>query len=622
MTEGEKETKIVHLQRHVRRLQQAIKDLEVPGSGGVSHEAWVAAPEWLVEYVENYCGLPFLAPPMWLSIPLRVFRKNMARATASNESIDSVDSLEVIGNWGEQTWRSNVFFDLRQGHAWICADFDADNLLDQAAMVRYLTLMLFYQHEANPQATGTGKHVEELFDWCDRASLEIELDFFKNQSLKVVERSKPHDDIEEVAAQMRAMMSSFDECLSQLRQLLQVAGGEEADDKVTRMPRLPRSNEPAAIMHHATRISLRRDIVDESRILDDLIASAQTITASEQSQAEREMARKNLADKLDQLRADLAERAEQYAGETDSDRAATREHDPARSVEADVRSESAKLNRAWVFATMVFAAVAFVLLLLFMGKNKAARVAENGDKAKEEKLSSFETFDAGSSSDWVGALPYDVVTAFKNATTVEERLKWVRDPEFVKDAMQEFYTDGPGRTERIVSLKKLTQTVISGLLVERYQATMSTDQTRLLYVLIGENGAKVDFKCYARYGSASWPDLLEGKVLAADETRVTLEKGFYYNFQFSDESKYHCYLASSPDLEDPVHLYAEIGSKTDLIMANMVKTREMYPAVLSIKSIESSHQKRQFQVVKVRSNSWLMTDKDWEDVVKVRAASK
>jgi hypothetical protein len=184
MTEGEKETKIVHLRRHVRRLQQAIEDLEGLGTGTVGNEAWVAAPEWLVEYVEAYCGLPFLAPPMWLSIPLRVFRKNMARATASAGSIDSVDSLEVIGNWGEQTWRSNVFFDLRLGHAWICSDFDGDNLLDQAAMVRYLTLMLFYQHEANPQTAGTGQHAEELFDWCDRASLEIELDFFKKSEFE------------------------------------------------------------------------------------------------------------------------------------------------------------------------------------------------------------------------------------------------------------------------------------------------------------------------------------------------------------------------------------------------------------------------------------------------------
>ena len=144
----------------------------------------------------------------------------------------------------------------------------------------------------------------------------------------------------------------------------------------------------------------------------------------------------------------------------------------------------------------------------------------------------------------------------------------------------------------------------------------------MIYVVIGEGGAKVDFKCYARYSSASWPDLLSGKELAADEVRVTLEKGDYYNFGFSDDKKYHAYLASTPDLEDPIHLYAEVGSKTDLIMANMVNTLPMYRAVLSIKSVENSHMKRQFQVVKVRSNSWLMTDKDWEDVVKVRPPRK
>ncbi len=622
MTEGEKETKIEHLRRHVSRLQHAIEDLETLGTGTLGNEAWVASPQWLVEYVEAYCGLPFLAPPMWLSIPLRVFRKNMARAMTSSDSIESVDSLEVIGHWGEQTWRSNVFFDLRLGHAWICSDFDRDNLLDQAAMVRYLTLMLFYQHEANPQTAGTGQHADELFDWCDRASLEIELDFFKNQSLKVVERSKSSEDLEEMAQQMRSMINAFDDCLSQLRALLQVPDATDADDKTARMPRLQRSNEPAAITQHATRISLRRDIFDESRILGDLIATAHTITDSEQTTAVRELARQNLEAKLDQLRHDLAERAAQFPQDELNPDQQRRSHDPAALVEADVKSESARFNRSWVFASMIVLLCAAVLLLVFMGRNRSAKTAQKGDNAVEERVSPFENFDAGTSSDWVGALPYDVVTAFQNAKTIEERLKWVRDPEFVKDAMVEFYTNGPGKTERIVSVKKLSQTVTSGVLVERYEALMSTDQKRMIHVVIGDNGARVDFKCYARYGSVSWPDLLSGKELAADEVRVTLEKGDYYNFGFSDDKKYRAYLAATPDLEDPIHFYAEIGSKTDLILANMVKTLPKYPAVLSIKSVDNSHLKRQFQVVKVRSNSWLMTDQDWEDVVKVRPSRK
>jgi hypothetical protein len=56
---------------------------------------------------------------------------------------------------------------------------------------------------------------------------------------------------------------------------------------------------------------------------------------------------------------------------------------------------------------------------------------------------------------WVGLLPEGVAQRFIDATTIEERLVWVRDPDETEPLLREFFENGAGAQEKIMALTHL-----------------------------------------------------------------------------------------------------------------------------------------------------------------------
>ena len=205
---------------------------------------------------------------------------------------------------------------------------------------------------------------------------------------------------------------------------------------------------------------------------------------------------------------------------------------------------------------------------------------------------------------WTGGLPLEVANHFVQAQTQKERLKWVRNPEQMEDLMNEFYGNGPGAHEKV---RSVVETGISGLGTEAYEqfsAVMTDESTRMLCVVVNEGEAKVDFKSYARYGSASWDALLSGKKSQASEVRVYVKPGNYYNLNFADENDWQCFIATSPDLPDPIYFYmARSNAETD----SLTQRAAMDPVevTVAIRALGDSYRARQFEITRLIQGSWV-----------------
>lgn len=205
---------------------------------------------------------------------------------------------------------------------------------------------------------------------------------------------------------------------------------------------------------------------------------------------------------------------------------------------------------------------------------------------------------------WKGALPAEVATRFTRARTQQERLQLVREPAEVSEIMAEFFTHGRGAREQVAEVKAMPAAGNGTDTFERFAVTMADGSTRLLCVVVSEAGAKVDFKSYARYGSVSWEALLTGQTRSASEVRVFLEKGNYYNYNFTDEKQRENFIATSPDLDVPVQLYIlreAVGAKTleELIMGKPMRV------TLAIRATDDSHDKRQFEITRLVTAGWV-----------------
>jgi hypothetical protein len=224
------------------------------------------------------------------------------------------------------------------------------------------------------------------------------------------------------------------------------------------------------------------------------------------------------------------------------------------------------------------------------------------DGGKQDK----ETTTDQQPTQWTGPLPKEVAEKFGQAGTTAERLKWVRDPTRVTPLVEAFYGEhGPGNREEILGLKPMKAVHTPDFAYQRFQVKLKGGSSRLLAVIPGADGAKVDFECYTRHGSATWPDLMAGKATEAEVVRVAIKPSVHYKHLFSDEDIWRAFMASSPDLEDPFYLYVRRGSKEEKRLINF-RSQKPARATLAIRSIKDSHQQRQFEVTAIHGRGWVI----------------
>ena len=69
---------------------------------------------------------------------------------------------------------------------------------------------------------------------------------------------------------------------------------------------------------------------------------------------------------------------------------------------------------------------------------------------------------------------------------------------------------------------------------------------RLLYVVGTDEGPRVDWDAYVRYGTAAWELFLQGEVAEAT-VRVFPSASDYFDGSFKDREKWSAYALKSPE---------------------------------------------------------------------------
>jgi hypothetical protein len=203
---------------------------------------------------------------------------------------------------------------------------------------------------------------------------------------------------------------------------------------------------------------------------------------------------------------------------------------------------------------------------------------------------------------WQGPVPPEVVENFTKATTHAERLRWVRHPEEVGPLMERFFREGPGATEKILETVPIGARGSGAMLHENYHVVIENGPPRLISVSVDPQGAKVDFKAYARHGSESWERLLSGEVTSADEMRVLLYPGGFYLHRFADEARWLHFEARSPDLTEPMDFYVDRDSKAAVEMGRIEGTP--LQVTVSLRAVEESAKYRQFEITALKAEGW------------------
>ena len=195
------------------------------------------------------------------------------------------------------------------------------------------------------------------------------------------------------------------------------------------------------------------------------------------------------------------------------------------------------------------------------------------------------------------------------AQTVEERLKYVRQPERVKILMQAYYPDGkvPALTIRNIQFDPLTMENRADFWLASGE-TLSEGTKNFILELPEKGHALIDWEVDVLYQSYDWNRFAhEPPNGESHEFRVQVVPGVLFSHEFSDEGKWHCYVLSAPNSEEPLFGYCEVDSPSDRKLMDLLRrnSNQSVPMILQLKRPTGTLSPQGAIIESVISESWI-----------------
>ncbi|MGI8602685.1 MAG: hypothetical protein ACR2OZ_06750 [Verrucomicrobiales bacterium] len=286
---------------------------------------------------------------------------------------------------------------------------------------------------------------------------------------------------------------------------------------------------------------------------------------------------------------------------------------PGTSAWENRRIQLARIYKA-ILAALVVVAVALTfawwMKLLFhrgAGTLEKAWLAASQTVAtlREQKEGSPERprlFPDISERDYAEAIA--VMARFLKASTIDEVLSVVREPERVEPLLRAYYRENPvtpmdyrrlPRRHELQAFKNFVSGAAEG----------PNFESPLLAVQRVPRPMKVDWEASVGYCEVSWEKLPEVRPTTPTLLRARLAKDDYFNYTFSDEAAWECFRLSS--LWEEHHLYAYAQRGTPLAMELARRTRQNRLSMVSVRiRFPEKGAPNQAELTELVADGWLV----------------
>lgn len=147
---------------------------------------------------------------------------------------------------------------------------------------------------------------------------------------------------------------------------------------------------------------------------------------------------------------------------------------------------------------------------------------------------------------------------FLNATTLDELLPLVRNPQVAEPRMRRQYPDGIVPALGLTEFNTTAQTDVSSAVLQ-FMIRTRDHEDRILDYVNSPDGVKIDWESWSGWSDMTWAEFRATKPTTSQVFRLVLSPVEYFNFDFKDESKWRSYMLLSPDQEHALYGYVELG---------------------------------------------------------------
>jgi len=176
---------------------------------------------------------------------------------------------------------------------------------------------------------------------------------------------------------------------------------------------------------------------------------------------------------------------------------------------------------------------------------------EGDDEIKEEEVYKYDSKD-----DEQVALLEDFLTGFFAAKTIDEMLPYVIPVDNIREKMIKYY-EGENISQspfKNINVARDDPEAL-GYITFRSQTQDYANHTGSLKY--SRDAILLDWESFVGYSEMTWDELAKSRPTKKVRVRVIAKRAFYYNEDFTDESKWQAVAMNSPNEEDSIYGYIE-----------------------------------------------------------------
>lgn len=198
----------------------------------------------------------------------------------------------------------------------------------------------------------------------------------------------------------------------------------------------------------------------------------------------------------------------------------------------------------------------------------------------------------------------EIAGKFLSAQSVDELRDLVRNPDVTIPRIMKLHPDGKIDMGGLYAFNPTDQFMMSGVFISVPVYTQNFEK-RIIVFAETADGIRIDWESWVGWCEMGWEEFMNTKPTTGTLFRVKLNNTNYYNFNFSDDSKWRSYILLSHDKTHQIYGYVEQGSPAAVEIGNAIQPGDNY-FTLSLRFPEKAESDNQVIIDRVISNGWVV----------------
>ncbi|MGC6426100.1 MAG: hypothetical protein ACON5H_03780 [Akkermansiaceae bacterium] len=222
--------------------------------------------------------------------------------------------------------------------------------------------------------------------------------------------------------------------------------------------------------------------------------------------------------------------------------------------------------------------------------------AEEEDDQTRKMIESFERFDL--------AKIRGAIKGFLSATTVNDRLKYARVSEGIEEKMRSYYAGEAPEDEGFRSIDQ-TKVVYRGNFASTFVRLEDFLDYPIVVERLGEDDYRIDWESWVGYCEKKVGEMIALKPTKPILVRAVATNEHYYNYSFSDDSKWLSLKLAFRDEDRTLWAYADRDSNVGKALKIYRREVQSRPLILRVKYPKNGRANDQVIIHEVISDGWV-----------------